>query len=151
MVMEMVEKGLFDVEADVYVITINLRGTMGAGVAKAARDGISGLYAHYKKMYRKINPNQFITYRHQGKLYLLVPTKIDWKDPSPRDLVVENFNRIAVLSYRHQWGKVALPPMGCGHGGLDWENDIRFVYKAILDHVEQEFIVTIPKRRVYNS
>lgn len=137
-------QSLFDIDADVYVITINLVGAMGAGVAKAARDGIPGLYTHYKKMYPRISPDQFITYRRAGKLYLMVPTKLDWRDPSPRDLVVNNINRLVVLTHRFQWGKVALPPMGCGNGGLDWDNDIKYVYKALMDRSESPFIVSLP-------
>ena len=82
-----VEEDLFNITADTKVITINLCGAMGAGVAKTARDTIPGLYKHYKKMYPTITPDQFIQYTYGGVKYLLVPTKIDWKAPSPRYLL----------------------------------------------------------------
>ncbi|MNN58540.1 hypothetical protein D3C81_1735920 [compost metagenome] len=147
MSLEIVQGNLFDVEADCRVITINLVGAMGAGVAKTARNTIPGLYTHYKKMYQQIDPTQFITYKHDNMRYLLIPTKIDWKDKSPRDLVIANINRLAVLANRHRFGTIVLPPMGCGNGGLDWFNDIQYVYKAIFVYHEAKFIVALGNLR----
>lgn len=143
MSLEIVNEDLFKVRADTVVITINLVGAMGAGIAKVARDTIPGLNAHYLKMYRKIDPTQFIVYTANDIRYLLVPTKIDWRDPSPRGLVIHNLNRLAVLAARNRLGTVALPPMGCGNGGLDWENDISYVYRSILPFSEGTFITAL--------
>lgn len=143
MSLEIVNEDLFKVRADTVVITINLVGAMGAGIAKVARDTIPGLNAHYLKMYRKIDPTQFIVYTVNEIRYLLVPTKIDWRDPSPRGLVIHNLNRLAVLAARNRLGTVALPPMGCGNGGLDWENDISYVYRSILPFSEGTFITAL--------
>lgn len=144
MSLDIIEADLFDIQADTKVITINLVGAMGAGVAKTARDTIPGLYKHYKKMYPTITPDQFIQYTYGGVKYLLVPTKIDWKAPSPRDLVLSNLHRLAYLTRRYNgFGTVALPPMGCGNGGLDWENDIVNFYHALFDHHPSKFIAAI--------
>lgn len=142
-----VNEDLFKVQADTVVVTINLRGAMGAGVAKTARDTVPGLYKHYLKMYKQIDPTQFIVYTHENKRYLLVPTKIEWKEPSPRGLVIHNLNRLAVLSARNRLGAIALPPMGCGNGGLDWDDDISYVYKALLPFSEGTFITTLGEPR----
>lgn len=144
-----VSEDLFDVKADTKVITINLVGAMGAGIAKTARDTIPGLYTHYKKLYQKLEPEQFITYRYDGVMYLLIPTKLDWRDNSPRSLVIHNINRLAVLANRHptQFGTIALPPMGCGNGGLSWEDDIRYVYRAIFPYHERTFIACLGKSK----
>lgn len=144
MALEIVQEDLFKVQADTVVVTINLRGAMGAGVARAARDTVPGLYSHYKKMYATLAPEQFIFYPHEGKNYLLVPTKIDWRDPSPRSLVIHNLNRLAVISSRtRQLGTIALPPLGCGHGGLSWDGDIKYVYQALFPFVDSKFIACI--------
>lgn len=142
MSLEIVQQDLFSVEADTIVVTINLCGAMGAGVAKTARDTIPGLYKHYKKMYPTLDPTQFILYQHEGVKYLLVPTKLDWRNPSPRDLVIHNFNKLVNLVNRHpdKFKTIALPPMGCGNGGLSFEDDIRYVYLSMLPFVEANYI-----------
>jgi len=136
---------LFSVKADTKVITINLVGAMGAGVAKTARDTVPGLYTRYKKMYKDLDPTQFILHRHEDVQYLLIPTKLDWRAPSPRDLVVPNINRLVVMTNRHpdKFGTVALPPMGCGNGGLDFDNDIRYVYLSLFQFVPTPFIAAL--------
>ena len=142
------QEDLFSVKADTKVITINLVGAMGAGVAKTARDTIPGLYKHYKKMYPQLDPTQFIIYTHAGVRYLLIPTKLDWRDPSPRSLVIHNINRLAVLSNRHpELGTIALPPMGCGNGGLSWEDDIKYVYRAIFPYNGRTIISCLGTRK----
>lgn len=144
MPLEILTGDLFKVPAPTKVITINLVGAMGAGVAKTARDTIPGIYERYLATYNLINPDQTITHRHDGVLYLMIPTKLDWRDPSPRDLVVCNLNRLAVMLRRHpELGPVALPPMGCGNGGLDWENDIRYVYMSLFNYHPVNFITVI--------
>lgn len=142
--MEIMQQDLFKVQANTKVVTINLKGAMGAGVAKTARDTIPGLYKHYLKMYPQIKPDQFILYRHEEINYLLVPTKLDWRNPSPRDLVIHNLNRLVIMSNRtREFGTIALPPLGCGNGGLSWEEDIKYAYMALMTFVPSQFIVCL--------
>jgi len=136
---------LFSIKADTKIIATNMRGAMGAGIAKTARDTIPGLYAHYKKLLPTTQPTQFILYRHEGVQYVLLPTKLDWRDPSPRDLVIHNLHRLINLTQRHpdKFGTVALPPLGCGNGGLDFKNDIRYVYLSLLPFIPTPFIACV--------
>lgn len=151
MSLTIVEQDLFDVPADTRVITINLVGAMGAGVARTARNTVPGLHKHYRKMYPTIEPGNIITYKHNDIRYLLVPTKIDWRDASPRSLVIHHINRIAVLASRHRLGRIVLPPMGCGHGGLSWEDDIKYVYQAIYPFIEADITVALGDSRRKNG
>ena len=141
MALTIVREDLFKVEADTKIITINTVGGFGAGIAKTARDTIPGIHKHYLKMYKKITPEQFILYRWDMINYLMVPTKIDWRDPSPRSLVVHNLNRLVCIAARtDQLGTIALPPMGCGNGGLSWDSDIQYLYRALLPFARSDFI-----------
>lgn len=151
MPLTIVEQDLFDVPADTRVISINLVGAMGAGVARTARNTVPGLMKHYRKMYPTIEPGQVITYKHQDIRYLLVPTKLDWRDASPRSLVIHHINRLAVLAARHRLGRIVLPPLGCGHGGLSWEDDISYVYRAIYPFCEADFTVALGDSRRKNG
>lgn len=142
---------LFDKPCHVKVITINLVGAMGAGVARGARDTIPGLYKHYQKMYRSIRPDQFIVYNHQGTVYLLVPTKVDWRDDSPYDLVISNLQKLGALACAHpdHFRDIVMPPLGCGNGGLDWQRDVRpAAYEAFAEY-PYDVLVPLAKRHLF--
>lgn len=144
MPMTEVYEDILDVPANTRVCTINLVGAMGAGVAKRFRDTVPGIHKHYLKMYKTITPNQFIAFKTHGELHLLVPTKIDWRDDSPRELVVDNLRKLAQLVRDHpEMGVVALPPFGCGNGGLNYYSDIRQVYRQLFEDHPNEFVVTL--------
>lgn len=147
MALKILYADILGIEADTRVCTINLVGAMGAGVAKRFRDSVPGLYKHYRKMYPKITPHQFIVFKHGLELHLLVPTKIDWRDPSPRELVIANLEKLAAISRDNPaFGTIALPPFGCGHGHLDWEGDIRAVYERLFTDHPRLFIVTLGRK-----
>lgn len=151
MSLTIVEQDLFKVQADTVIITINLVGAMGSGVARTARNTVPGLMKHYRKMYKEIEPGHIIPYRHNETQYLLVPTKLDWRDPSPRSLVIHHLNKIANLAQRHRLGRIAMPPLGCGHGGLSWNNDIIYVYKSIYPFIDADITVALGDIRRNNG
>lgn len=151
MPLTIVEKDLFEVQADTVIISINLVGAMGAGVARTARNTVPGLMKHYRKMYKTIEPGNIIPYRHKETQYLLVPTKLDWRDPSPRSLVIHHINKIANLAQRHRLGKIVMPPLGCGHGGLSWNDDIIYVYKSIYPFIDADVTVALGDIRRNNG
>lgn len=61
---------------------------------------------------------------------ICVPTKIHWKDKSDISLIkrnVELLQQRLPLTY-----KIAVPKLGCGLGGLNWE-DVKPIMESILD------------------
>jgi hypothetical protein len=144
MSMREVYEDILEVPANTRICTINLVGAAGAGVAKEFRNRVPGWYKHYKKMYTQITPNQFIVFNSNGEVHLMIPTKIDWRDDSPRDLVIANLEKLADISRdKPQFGVIALPPFGCGNGGLNYYSDIRHVYKRLFDDHPREFVVVL--------
>lgn len=125
MTVEFIRGDLFQSGADIIVIPTNMVGAMGKGVAKVAADTIPGLLDHYRSMLGRCTRHNFIVYHYNDTQYLMFPTKVHWRDKSPRDLVVYNLKRLRDILEKHRWpGRVALPAVGCGEGGLDWESDI---------------------------
>jgi O-acetyl-ADP-ribose deacetylase (regulator of RNase III) len=73
------------------------------------------------------------------------PTKVHWRGDSEieyietglRDLVLQ-VNRLGIKS-------IALPPLGCGNGGLDWNVVKQLVFSAFRDHPDIEVDLFEPK------
>ena len=74
-------------------------------------------------------------------MYIALPTKHDWKLPSPEELVIQSckemlflINSIARLELGN--GKILMTRPGCGNGGLKWEN-----VKPKLNFLDDRFTV----------
>lgn len=139
-----VQADILAVKADTRVCTINLVGAAGAGVAQRFRNNIPGWYTHYKKMYKTITHDQFIVFKHENEIHLMVATKFDWKEDSPPWLVLQNLEKLARITRDNpKFGVIALPPFGCGNGGLNYYADIRKHYVRLFEDHPREFIVTL--------
>ncbi len=112
------------------VITTNTQtrkdGTavMGAGIALSAAEKCKGLAANYGKHLTTCEDPEKPVYLEKQRLILL-PTKRHWRDPSPMDLVEKNILWLKKLSETHPEWKIAIPPMGCSNGQLDWPTQVQ--------------------------
>lgn len=112
------------------VITTNTQcrqdGTaiMGGGIALAAAQRYKGLDAHYGKHLRSAADPEKPVYLLKDRLILL-PTKREVHKLSPLDLVEKNILWLKALSENHPTWRIALIPLGCGLGGLDWGTQVQ--------------------------
>lgn len=120
--------------------TVNIMGVMGAGVAKAFADRYPDLFYHYARLcrQRKFNLDHIAVFRPAGASHsvVMIPTKDHWQNPSDLGQVqacLVNLSDYLKTDGRH-WHTVALPPLGCGNGGLDYESQVRpLMYRYFED------------------
>lgn len=109
-----------------FVVTTNAMtrkdGTavMGGGIARQAAELMPDLPRELGLLLRQ-EGNQPYIINGRSHTVVTMPTKQDWRDPSPMELVVSSAKRVAELAYVYRWDKVHAPQPGCGLGGLDWE------------------------------
>lgn len=140
---------LFEYACDALVVPINWQtkrdGTavMGAGVAKLAAGRWPwlppSLGARIRQDHRRIGT----TFFDIGDAFTVVclPTKRDWRNPSDPNLIAVEVGRLAMYAELRQWQTVVLPRLGCGRGGLDWEQQVRPLLVSVLD---DRFVVCHP-------
>ena len=131
---EYVRGNLFQSGCDALVNTVNTKGIMGAGLARQFKSYFPRMFADYKRM---CDLGQFKTglvtcHRETWNNNLIwvinFPTKDDWRDPSRLEYIdtgLKDLNR-AIRSIGVQ--SIAVPPLGCGLGGLQWT-----VVKALIE------------------
>jgi len=118
---------MFDVGADIIVNTVNCVGVMGCGVAAKFKQRYPKMYKEYRRECTngKIFPGVLWNYLNDGDGVLIVnfPTKDHWRNPSKYSYISNGLK--ALRSFLEKKGdfhiSVAIPALGCGHGGLDWD------------------------------
>jgi O-acetyl-ADP-ribose deacetylase (regulator of RNase III) len=117
---------LFTVPADVRVNTTNLdrAGVMGAGVAKRFAEAHPRMLDDYRRALRAGEvgvgrPHVWQT--PTGERVVNLPTKDAWQRPSRMEYVSAGLDALRAYLGRMGAVTVAVPALGCGRGGLDWD------------------------------
>lgn len=114
-------------DAEALVNTVNTVGIMGKGVALQFKEYFPLNYKLYKKACEagevKLG-KMFVTETGQltGPRYIInFPTKADWRSYSKLSNIAEGLDDLVRIIQEKQIKSIAVPPLGCGNGGLDWK------------------------------
>jgi len=127
---------MFERAFDIRVNTVNCVGVMGAGVALAFKERYPEMFREYKRKCdaRAIKPGELHVWRHlQGDWVVNFPTKRHWRENSRYEDIEAGL--VALKRYLVAQGHVtvALPALGCGHGGLDWKRVSEMIRRYLND------------------
>jgi hypothetical protein len=137
---------IWEIKCDAICITTNGvirndgKAVMGAGIAKQAKDkfpGIDDLLGAFLKLGG--NNVHLILEAPNTPALVSFPTKNDWIDNSPLELIIRSSRQLVELTDQKGWGKVVLPRPGCGNGNLDW-NVVKCQIETILN--DRFFVIT---------
>lgn len=114
---------LFQSQAQTWVNTVNCVGVMGKGVALEFRKRFPDMYEDYVKRCadRQVRLGQPYLFRRLLPPWILnFPTKDDWRSVSRLDDIIAGLEYLE--KHYREWGitSLAVPPLGCGQGQLDW-------------------------------
>jgi len=117
---------LLEDPADALVNTVNTVGVMGKGIALQFKQAFPEVYREYEKECRKGNVN--VGSMHVVPINSLVgpkyvinfPTKKHWRENSKIEYIVDGLDALVDVCTQLELKTVAIPPLGCGNGGLHW-------------------------------
>ena len=136
---------LFRSKAQTLVNAVNCVGVMGKGLAKEFRDRWPGMFREYAAACRRgeVRSGKPFLYRERASQILCFPTKDHWKDPSRYELIEEGLR--AIRDHYREWEirSLALPALGCGLGGLEWEK-VRVLMEKHLKDLQIDIEVYAP-------
>lgn len=125
---------LFASEAQTLVNTVNCVGIMGKGVALEFKNRFPSMAKDYvarcdRKEVRLGEP--YLYAGEEGPLILNFPTKGHWRSSSRLADIERGLDYLA--THIGDWGitSVALPPLGCGNGGLAWSEVGPLIYAKL--------------------
>ncbi len=133
-----IKGNMFDSPAQVLVNTVNTEGVMGKGLALTFKKVYPDMFINYKKFCdnNDLTIGKLYLYKTKGKWILNFPTKTTWRKPSKIEYIEEGLKKF-VLTYKEKNIKsIAFPMLGCGNGGLDFENDVKPLMNKYLSTLE---------------
>jgi O-acetyl-ADP-ribose deacetylase (regulator of RNase III) len=117
---------LLTADAEALVNTVNTVGVMGKGIALQFKKAFPENFKDYKRAcdHGEVQPGTMfvhqtgtIAYPH---LIINFPTKRHWKGKSKLQDITAGLDDLVRVLRDHHITSVAVPPLGCGNGGLDW-------------------------------
>lgn len=124
---EHVSGNLLEADAEALVNTVNTVGVMGKGVALQFRQAFPENYLAYRKACEggKVVPGRMFVFRTgllgNPRYIVNFPTKRHWRHPSSIEDIEAGLKALVQWVREQGIGSIALPPLGCGSGGLDWD------------------------------
>lgn len=142
---ELTQGNILKADAEALVNTVNCIGFMGKGIALQFKKAYPKNFDAYHKACNagEVQPGRMFIVELQSMLnpkYIVnFPTKRHWRADSRYEDIESGLAALVADVQRRGIQSIAIPPLGCGLGGLDW-NKVRPM-------IEQAF-ATLPGMRV---
>ena len=141
-----IERGkgnLLTADVDALVNTVNTEGVMGKGLALQFKKAFPENFASYERACKsgevKTGQMHIVQRLASPRFIINFPTKRHWRQPSRLEYVRDGLQDLVAQVKRLNIQSIAVPPLGCGNGGLEWS--------AVRPLIIEAF-ATVPEVRV---
>ncbi len=136
---ELTRGNMLKAEAEALVNTVNCVGFMGKGIALQFKKAYPDNFEAYRKACAagQVQPGRMHIFELRSmlnpKFVINFPTKRDWRANSRYEDIEAGLKALVSDVRRLGITSVAVPPLGCGLGGLDWNRVRPMIEKAFVD------------------
>lgn len=148
---------LLEAKAEALVNTVNTVGVMGKGIALMFKEAFPENYRLYRGACEKNEVRigeMFVTKQNEliGSVKWIVnfPTKKHWKNKADLEWITDGLVALRSFIQGNNIHSIAIPPLGCGNGGLDWAIVRPEIVKALGDLTRVDIFVYKPTSRYQN-
>jgi O-acetyl-ADP-ribose deacetylase (regulator of RNase III) len=144
------EGNIFESHAQALVNTVNLVGVMGKGIALQFKKQYPENFILYKKACanKSIGIGKlFVTKAvdFQGERFIInFPTKTDWRKSSEYSYIEAGLSDLISIIEKYKLKSIALPPLGSGNGGLDWQRTKQIITDRLSALTDIEILIYEP-------
>jgi O-acetyl-ADP-ribose deacetylase (regulator of RNase III) len=122
---ELAQGNLLEAPAEALVNSVNTVGVMGKGLALQFKRAYPRNFVEYEAACKRGEVEVGAVFVHETaqlhpRWILNVPTKRHWRQPSRLDDVRQGLAALVEVVRRRGIRSIAVPPLGCGAGGLSW-------------------------------
>lgn len=129
---------LLTAKADALVNTVNTVGVMGRGIAHQFKQAFPDNFKAYARACNvgEVKPGRmfvFETGEFRPRFIINFPTKRHWKGKAKLDDIRAGLVALVEEIAARRIKSIAVPPLGCGNGGLDWRVVRPIIVAALAD------------------
>lgn len=147
---------LLEANVEALVNTVNTVGVMGKGIALMFKERFPknmDAYARACKKGEVITGKMFVTATDElvGPQWVVnFPTKQHWRSKSKMEWIEEGLQDLRRFINEKKIKSIAIPPLGSGHGGLDWQDVKLKIIEALSDIEGVDIWVYEPTKKYQN-
>jgi len=115
---------LFQSDAEAFVNTVNTKGVMGGGIALQFKQRYPDMYRKYRNACEndevRVGFMHIVYWGGVPEYIVNFPTKDHYINPSEMSYITTGLEDLVGQVRGLGIKSIAIPPLGCGLGGLDW-------------------------------
>lgn len=152
--MKFVKGNLLDAPTQALVNTVNTMGVMGKGIALQFKERFPENRVAYERACKagEMKIGKMLAVREtttEGeKVIINFPTKTEWYKKSQYRYIGEGLKDLVRVIKELKIKSIAVPPLGCGNGGLDWAKVKTMIENSLGDLSDIEVLIYEPNDAV---
>ncbi len=137
-------------DVDAIVNTVNCVGVMGKGIALQFKKKWPANFKAYSEACKRneVRVGKMHVYDAGAlatpKYVINFPTKDHWRGKSKISFISEGLQDLTKIIDEYRIQSIAIPPLGCGNGGLDWDTVKKLIESAFKDLPDVEIRLFAP-------
>lgn len=136
-------------ESEAIVNTVNCVGIMGRGIALQFRNAYPENYKAYEKACKQglVQPGRMFvteTGEFSPRYIINFPTKRHWRGKSRMEDIESGLEALLQVIRERSIRSIAIPPLGSGLGGLDWNEVKTRIHTALADLPDTHVVIYEP-------
>lgn len=148
---EPIQGNLLEAPAEALVNTVNTVGVMGKGIALQFKQAYPQVFRAYERACKagEVKLGKVQVFDLGGlaggpRWIIHFPTKGHWRSGSRMTDIEAGLRDLVATVQRLQIRSIAVPPLGCGNGGLDWKEVRPRIESAFADLPETRVLLFAP-------
>lgn len=140
--------------AQALVNTVNTVGVMGKGIALQFKEAFPTNLKIYLEACKEgwLQPGKLLVVREETfdgeKVIINFPTKIEWFRKSKYEYIEAGLKKLVNVIKNERIESIAIPPLGCGNGGLRWDKVRTLMEEYLSPLTDVEIIIYEPSAKV---
>jgi O-acetyl-ADP-ribose deacetylase (regulator of RNase III) len=152
--MEIIKGNLLAAPTEALVNTVNTVGVMGKGIALQFKENFPNNFKIYEKASKagEMKVGKMLVVKEHTldgeKLIINFPTKTEWYKKSQYSYIEDGLKDLVRVIQEYKIQSIAIPPLGCGNGGLKWEKVKSLLEKYLSPLKDVRIIIYEPNAAV---